>query len=194
MRKRTEPRMWGSVLGHRPQSPSASASGAAVRHEAQRRAAAGDEIIEQAKKRDALVTVEHRSHLIEECHRRAAEARRLADTPSVSLDERDDLLVVERRWLSLAGRIEPYDEFVGRRYASDHDNRSRPMSSAPLDGTPVRLFASLGSAIASFWTAERSRKAFGAGDYRAGWFLLDDDAVELNNPMGWEPLTHEIDR
>ena len=65
----------------------------------------------------------------------------------------------------------------------------RPMSSAPLDGT-----ASLGSAIASFWTAERSRKAFGAGDYRAGWFLLDDEAVELNNPMGWEPLTHEIDR
>jgi hypothetical protein len=63
----------------------------------------------------------------------------------------------------------------------------RPMSSAPLDGTPVRLFAFLGSAIASFWTAERSRKAFGAGDYRAGWFLLDDDAVELNNPMGWEP-------
>ena len=70
----------------------------------------------------------------------------------------------------------------------------RPMSSAPLDGTPVRLFASLGSAIASFWTAERSRKAFGAADYRAGWFLLDDEAVELNNPMGWEPLTHEIDR
>jgi hypothetical protein len=27
---------------------------------------------------------------------------RLADTPGVSLDERDDLLVVERRWLSLA--------------------------------------------------------------------------------------------
>ena len=70
----------------------------------------------------------------------------------------------------------------------------RPMSSAPLDGTPVRLFASLGSAIASFWTAERSRKAFGAGNYRVGWFLLDDEAVELNNPMGWEPLTHEIDR
>jgi hypothetical protein len=56
------------------------------------------------------VTVENRSHLIEKCHRRAAEARRLADTPGVSLDERDDLLVVERRWLSLAacfgGRIE----------------------------------------------------------------------------------------
>ena len=48
------------------------------------------------------MTVEHRSPLIEECHRRAAEARRLADTPGVSLDERDDLLVVERRWLSLA--------------------------------------------------------------------------------------------
>jgi hypothetical protein len=47
-----------------------------------------------SEKGDALVTVEHRSHLIEECHRRAAEARRLADTPGVSLDERDDLLVV----------------------------------------------------------------------------------------------------
>ena len=23
------------------------------------------------------------------------------------------------------------------------------------------------------------RTAFGAGDYRAGWFLLDDDTVEL---------------
>ena len=85
----------GLCFGSPTQSPSASASGAAV---------------EQAKKRDALVTVEHRSHLIEKCHRRAAEARRLADTPGVSLDERDDLLVVERRWLSLAacfgGRIE----------------------------------------------------------------------------------------
>ena len=48
------------------------------------------------------MTVEHRSHLIEECHRRAAEARRLAGTHGVSPDERDDLLVVERRWLSLA--------------------------------------------------------------------------------------------
>src|SRR5258707_15654801 len=83
------PRMWGSALGHRPQSPSASASLART--------------VEQAKKMDALMTVEHRSHLIEECHRRAAEARRLADTPGASLDERDDLLVVERRWLSLAG-------------------------------------------------------------------------------------------
>jgi hypothetical protein len=24
--------------------------------------------------------------------------------------------------------------------------------------------------------------------------LLDDDAVELDDPMGWEPLAHEIDR
>jgi hypothetical protein len=31
-------------------------------------------------------------------------------------------------------------------------------------------------------------------DYRAGWFLLDDDTIELDDPMGWEPLTHEIDR
>ena len=66
----------------------------------------------------------------------------------------------------------------------------RPMSSAPLDGTPVRLFVSAGSAIASFWSEERSQKVFGAGHYRAGWFLLDDDAVELDDPMGWEPLTH----
>ena len=63
------------------------------------------------------------------------------------------------------------------------------MSSAPLDGTPVRLFASLGSVIASFWSAERCREAFGEGDYRAGWFLLDDEAIELDNPQGWEPVT-----
>ena len=70
----------------------------------------------------------------------------------------------------------------------------RPMSSAPLDGTPVRLFVSTGSAIASFWSEERSQKAFGAGDYRPGWYLLDDDSVELDDPAGWEPLSHEIDR
>ena len=69
----------------------------------------------------------------------------------------------------------------------------RPMFSAPLDGTPVRLFATVGSAIASFWSAERSQETFGVGDYRAGWYLLDDDAVELDDPMGWEPLTREID-
>jgi hypothetical protein len=66
----------------------------------------------------------------------------------------------------------------------------RPMSAAPLDGTPVRLFVSTGSAIASFWSEERCRKTFGAGAYRAGWYLLDDDAIELDDPMGWEPLRH----
>ena len=68
----------------------------------------------------------------------------------------------------------------------------RPMSSAPCDGTPVRLFVFAGCAIASFWSEERSQKAFGPGDYRAGWYLLDDDAVELDEPMGWEPLAQEI--
>ena len=63
-----------------------------------------------------------------------------------------------------------------------------PMSSAPLDGTPVQLFVSAGWAIASFWSEERSQKAFGAGDYRPGWYLLDDDSVELDDPMGWKPL------
>jgi hypothetical protein len=58
----------------------------------------------------------------------------------------------------------------------------------------VRLFGSAGSAVASYWSAERSQTAFGAGDYRAGWFLLDDDTVELNDLIGWEPLAHEIDR
>lgn len=62
----------------------------------------------------------------------------------------------------------------------------RPVSSAPLDGSPVRLFLSAGSVIASFWSAERAWKAFGPGDYRAGWYLLDDDAIELDDPIGWE--------
>ena len=70
----------------------------------------------------------------------------------------------------------------------------RPMSSAPLDGAPVRLFVYTGSAIASFWSEERSLKAFGGGDYRPGWYLCDDDSVELNDPTGWEPLIHEVDR
>lgn len=76
------------------------------------------------------------------------------------------------------------------------DSDRRPISSAPLDGTPVRLFVSAGPVIASFWSAERSRKAFGPGDYRAGWYLLDDDAIELDDPIGWEPLTaaHSLSR
>jgi hypothetical protein len=67
----------------------------------------------------------------------------------------------------------------------------RPMSSAPLDGTPVQLFVFVGSVIASFWSEERCREPFGAGDYRAGWYLFDDDAVEFDDPMGWEPLTYD---
>jgi len=68
----------------------------------------------------------------------------------------------------------------------------RPMLAAPLDGTPVRLFVSGGFAIASFWSEERCQTTFGAGDYRAGWYLLDDDAVELDrawfeNEMSGEP-------
>ena len=66
----------------------------------------------------------------------------------------------------------------------------RPMSSAPVAGRPVRLIVFGGSVIASFWSEERCRETFGAGDYRAGWYLLDDDAIELDEPMGWEPLTH----
>jgi hypothetical protein len=65
----------------------------------------------------------------------------------------------------------------------------RPMSSAPLDGTPVRLFVFAGSVIASFWSEERCWETFGAGDYREGWYLVDDDVVELDDPLGWEPLT-----
>lgn len=59
----------------------------------------------------------------------------------------------------------------------------RPMSLAPLDGTPVRLFVCAGFAIASFWSVERCQQAFGDGNYRGGWFLLDD-----YDPIGWEPL------
>jgi hypothetical protein len=66
----------------------------------------------------------------------------------------------------------------------------RPMSAAPLDGTPIRLFISAGSAIASFWSEERCQKMFGAGCYRAGWYLLYDDTIELDDPLGWEPLLH----
>jgi hypothetical protein len=70
----------------------------------------------------------------------------------------------------------------------------RPMSSAPLDGTPVLLFVFADSVIASFWSEERCRETFGAGDYRAGSYLLHDDVVELEEPMGWEPLSHACGR
>ena len=45
---------------------------------------------------------EQRSHLVEECYRLAAEARRMADNPGVSQAERDGLLEVEEGWMSLA--------------------------------------------------------------------------------------------
>jgi hypothetical protein len=70
----------------------------------------------------------------------------------------------------------------------------RPMSSAPVDGTPVRLFGFTGSVIASFWTEERCREVFGAGDYRAGWYLFDDDVIEFDEVVGWEPLIHACAR
>ena len=40
--------------------------------------------------------------LVQECYRRAAEARRFADAASATPSERDDFLRIERRWLSLA--------------------------------------------------------------------------------------------
>jgi hypothetical protein len=58
----------------------------------------------------------------------------------------------------------------------------RTMSSAPVDGHRLLL------------EQERCRDVFGAGDYRAGWYSLDDDVIELDEPMGWEPLSHACAR
>jgi hypothetical protein len=44
---------------------------------------------------------------VEECYRRATEARRIADGPGVGEAEKADLLEVERRWLFLARSREP---------------------------------------------------------------------------------------
>jgi|SRR5205809_1055375 len=60
----------------------------------------------------------------------------------------------------------------------------RPMSSAPLDGTPVRLFAPVRSAIASFWSAERSRTS--------NCVRFENETVSLTGASGeWptEPLS-----
>jgi len=48
--------------------------------------------------------------------------------------------------------------------------------------------------LSLFWSEERCREAFGAGDYREGWYLVDDDVVELDDRFGWEPLTHACAR
>jgi hypothetical protein len=42
------------------------------------------------------------SYSVEECYRRANEARRLADSPGIPPEEKADLIAVERRWLALA--------------------------------------------------------------------------------------------
>jgi hypothetical protein len=52
----------------------------------------------------------------------------------------------------------------------------RPMSLAPLDGTPVRLLVCAGFAIAFFLECGTLPRSFRRWDYRAGWFLLDDDS------------------
>jgi len=47
----------------------------------------------------------------------------------------------------------------------------RPMFSAPVDGTPVRLFVFTGCVIASFWTEERCREVFGGRGLSCGLVL-----------------------
>jgi hypothetical protein len=42
------------------------------------------------------------SQFVEECNRLAGEARRLANTPGITPEEKADLLGVEQRWLSIA--------------------------------------------------------------------------------------------
>jgi hypothetical protein len=63
----------------------------------------------------------------------------------------------------------------------------RPLDTAPKDGTPVRLVLTDLTVVASWWTVGRSWTAFGPGAYRPGWFLVDDDSVEVDRPQGWEP-------
>jgi hypothetical protein len=49
-----------------------------------------------------------RSDAIQDCYRRAAEARRIADV-ATSSDTKSDFLAFERRWLSLARGFESED-------------------------------------------------------------------------------------
>jgi hypothetical protein len=50
----------------------------------------------------AAVMAERVQYSVEECYRRAEEARRLANTPGITPEEKADLLKVERSWLSVA--------------------------------------------------------------------------------------------
>jgi hypothetical protein len=64
-----------------------------------------------------------KSDIILECHRRADEARRMADA-ATSPFERADFLSVEERWLSLARSPEVWSE--GRGIGMKHTKASRP--------------------------------------------------------------------
>jgi hypothetical protein len=44
---------------------------------------------------------ERRSHFIEECLQLADEAKRMAEKPGISSEEKADLLEVERGWLTM---------------------------------------------------------------------------------------------
>jgi hypothetical protein len=54
------------------------------------------------------------SYLVEECYRLADEARRLANIPGITAEEKTDLIEVEQRWLSIA-RIKNWNERVQER-------------------------------------------------------------------------------
>src|SRR5262249_15346612 len=101
--------------------------------------------------------------------------------PRLRGSDRALLVWMTRRWPSLLGAVQVVQpETILRWHRAgftafwrwkSRQRAGRP-TAAPLDGTPVRLFVSGGSAIASFWSEERCQKTFGAGDYRAGWYLL----------------------
>ena len=56
-----------------------------------------------------------------------------------------------------------------------------PMSSVPLDGTSVRLFAAVGSAIASILERGTLPESVRCWGLSCGTVILDDDAVELDD-------------
>ena len=45
---------------------------------------------------------DEKKYLVEECHRLATQARRLASIPGLRPEEKADLMEVEQRWLSIA--------------------------------------------------------------------------------------------